>query len=206
MVKQVRNSIRERIKGMSDYIVQMKNINKSFSGVQVLKNVNFNLKAGEVMTLLGENGAGKSTMMKILSGLYTRDSGTLEIFGKEYGNLDVNRAEALGIAIIHQELNMCQHLTVAENIFLGKEEQQGIRLNNHAMRKRTKEILQSLRIDLNPDQVVGELSVSKQQMVEIAKALSVNAKILIMDEPTSALSSQEIEDLFRIIKDLRSQG
>ena len=191
---------------MSDYIVQMKNINKSFSGVQVLKNVNFNLKAGEVMTLLGENGAGKSTMMNILSGLYTRDSGTLEIFGKEYGNLDVNRAEALGIAIIHQELNMCQHLTVAENIFLGKEEQQGIRLNNHAMRKRTKEILQSLRIDLNPDQVVGELSVSKQQMVEIAKALSVNAKILIMDEPTSALSSQEIEDLFRIIKDLRSQG
>ncbi|KAF5070974.1 Galactose/methyl galactoside import ATP-binding protein MglA [anaerobic digester metagenome] len=191
---------------MNEYIVEMENINKSFSGVPVLKNVRFTLKAGEVMALLGENGAGKSTLMKILSGVYVRDSGTMKIFGEEQGDLDTKKAQELGVAIIHQELNMCRHLTVAENIFLGREVRKGVTLNNREMVKRTQEVLDSLKIDLSPNTVVGDLPVSKQQMVEIAKALSVHAKILIMDEPTSALSSKEIDELFRLVDQLRSEG
>ena len=191
---------------MGNYIVEMKNIQKSFGGVHALKNAQFNLKSGEVMALLGENGAGKSTLMKILSGVYTRDSGTLRIFGKEYGDLDTKSAQELGITIIHQELNMCHHLTVAENIFLGRETKNGIVLNNKEMVSRTREVLSTLNVDLDPNTIVGELSVSKQQMVEIAKALSLNAKILIMDEPTSALTSKEIDELFRIINKLREEG
>ena len=191
---------------MEEYIVELEHINKSFAGVKVLKDVKFNLKSGEVMALLGENGAGKSTMMKILSGVYTRDSGTLKVFGKEYGDLDTKKAHELGIAIIHQELNMCRHLTVAENIFLGRETQKGITLDNKEMAQKTKEVLDSLKIDLDPNEIVGNLSVSKQQMVEIAKALSIHAKILVMDEPTSALTAKEIDELFRIIDQLRSEG
>ena len=155
---------------------------------------------------MGENGAGKSTLMKILSGVYTRDSGSLEIFGKEYGDLTPKQAQEAGVAIIHQELNMCKHLSVAENMFLGREKTKGIVLANGDMEAEASRILNDLKIDIDPKQVVGELPVSKQQMVEIAKALSVNAKILIMDEPTSALTAKEIDDLFRIIKDLRSKG
>lgn len=191
---------------MNEYIVKMENINKSFSGVPVLKNVRFTLKSGEVMALLGENGAGKSTLMKILSGVYVRDSGTMKIFGKEQGDLDTKMAQELGVAIIHQELNMCRHLTVAENIFLGREVKKGVTLNDREMVRRTQGILDALKIDLNPNTVVGDLPVSKQQMVEIAKALSVHAKILIMDEPTSALSSKEIDELFRLVNQLRSEG
>ncbi len=154
----------------------------------------------------GENGAGKSTLMKILSGVYTRDSGSLEIFGKEYGDLTPKQAQEAGVAIIHQELNMCKHLSVAENMFLGREKTKGIVLANGDMEAEASRILNDLKIDIDPKQVVGELPVSKQQMVEIAKALSVNARILIMDEPTSALTAKEIDDLFRIIKDLRSKG
>ncbi len=191
---------------MEEYIVELEHINKSFAGVKVLKDVKFNLKSGEVMALLGENGAGKSTLMKILSGVYTRDSGTMKVFGKEYGDLDTKKAHELGIAIIHQELNMCRHLTVAENIFLGRETQKGITLDNKEMVEKTKEVLDSLKIDLDPNEIVGNLSVSKQQMVEIAKALSIHAKILVMDEPTSALTAKEIDELFRIINQLRSEG
>ena len=191
---------------MEEYIVELEHINKSFAGVKVLKDVKFNLKSGEVMALLGENGAGKSTLMKILSGVYTRDSGTLKVFGKEYGDLDTKKAHELGIAIIHQELNICRHLTVAENIFLGRETQKGITLDNKEMAQKTKEVLDSLKIDLDPNEIVGNLSVSKQQMVEIAKALSIHAKILVMDEPTSALTAKEIDELFRIIDQLRSEG
>ena len=191
---------------MEEYIVQVEHINKSFSGVQVLKDVAFNLKSGEVMALLGENGAGKSTLMKILSGVYTRDSGDMYLFGKPQGDLDTKKAQELGVAIIHQELNMCSHLTVAENIFLGREVKKGVRLDSREMNMKTCEILKSLKMDLDPDQTVGELSVSKQQMVEIAKALSIHARVLIMDEPTSALSSKEIDELFRIIKQLKDEG
>lgn len=158
---------------MNEVIVSMNNISKTFPGVKALDNVHFELRSGEVMALLGENGAGKSTIMKILSGVYTRDGGTMEIFGKSYDDLTPKQAQEAGVAIIHQE---------------------------------ARNILNELKIDIDPDQTVGDLPVSKQQMVEIAKALSIHAKILIMDEPTSALTAREIEDLFRIIKDLKAQG
>lgn len=191
---------------MNEVIVSMKNISKFFPGVKALDQVNFELRSGEVMALLGENGAGKSTLMKILSGVYTRDNGTMEIFGKEYGDLTPKQAQEVGVAIIHQELNMCRHLTVTENMFLAREIKGAISLNNAKMEAEAKRILDDLKIDIDPKQTVGELPVSKQQMVEIAKALSVNAKILIMDEPTSALTAKEIEDLFRIIKKLKDEG
>lgn len=191
---------------MNEVIVSMKKICKNFPGVKALDNANFELRSGEVMALLGENGAGKSTLMKILSGVYTRDAGELEIFGKQYGDLTPKQAEEIGVAIIHQELNLCRHLTVAENIFLGRELQGKFALDNARMEMEAKKILDDLKIAIDPRQMVGDLPVSKQQMVEIAKALSVNAKVLVMDEPTSALTSKEINDLFRIIKKLKSEG
>ena len=190
---------------MNEVIVSMNDISKNFPGVKALDKVHFELCSGEVMALLGENGAGKSTLMKILSGVYTRDGGTMEIFGKSYDDLTPKQAQEAGVAIIHQELNMCKHLSVAENMFLGREMVGKGILDNRKMRQEAKHILNELKIDIDPDQTVGDLPVSKQQMVEIAKALSIHAKILIMDAPTSALTAREIEDLFRIIKDLKAQ-
>lgn len=191
---------------MNEVIVSMENICKTFPGVKALDHVNFELRSGEVMALLGENGAGKSTLMKVLSGVYTRDDGSLKIFGKEYGDLTPKQAQEVGVAIIHQELNMCRHLSVAENMFLGREISGRFALNNTKMEQEAKRILDDLKTDIDPKETVGELPVSKQQMVEIAKALSINAKILIMDEPTSSLTAREIEDLFRIIRKLKSEG
>ena len=187
---------------MKEVIVSMKNIVKTFPGVKALDNVNFELRSGEVMALLGENGAGKSTLMKILSGVYTKDGGTMTIFGKEYDNLTPKQAQEVGVAIIHQELNMCRHLSVAENMFLGRERVGTVMLKNAEMEAEAAAIL----IDINPRQIVGELPVSRQQMVEIAKALSIHAKVLIMDEPTSALTAKEIDELFRIIRKLKEDG
>lgn len=188
-------------------IVCMAGIGKSFPGVRALNDVEFELYEGEVLALLGENGAGKSTLMKVLSGIYERDEGELSVFGKAAGHdWNTEKAQAAGIAIIHQELNMCKHLSVAENIFLGRELTKYGNLDDKAMEEEAYKILKELNIELDPTTVVGNLSVSKQQMVEIAKALSKNAKILIMDEPTSALSSKEIDELFRIIKKLRQEG
>ncbi|MHC6203714.1 sugar ABC transporter ATP-binding protein [Breznakiellaceae bacterium SP9] len=191
---------------MGDYIVELENINKAFSGVPALKDVHFNLKAGEVHALLGENGAGKSTLVKIMSGVYTKDSGTVKVFGQTIDTLNPKLAAERGIAIIHQELNLCSHLTVAENIFLGKELTKHGLLDKRSANERARELLQSLNIDLNPEMPVGDLQVSKQQMVEIAKALSQNARVLIMDEPTSALTAAEIEELFKIIQSLKAKG
>ena len=191
---------------MDKYILQMKGITKTFPGVKALDNVIVEILSGEIHGLIGENGAGKSTLMKILSGVYTRDEGTMEIFGKSYDDLTPKQAQEAGVAIIHQELNMCRHLTVTENMFLGREVKGGLSLNNAKMRKEAKRVLDDLRIDISPDQIVGDLPVSKQQMVEIAKALSINARILIMDEPTSSLTAKEIDDLFRIIRKLRDEG
>ncbi|MCR4891230.1 MAG: sugar ABC transporter ATP-binding protein [Lachnospiraceae bacterium] len=191
---------------MDELIVSMEHICKQFPGVKALDDVRFELRKGEVMALLGENGAGKSTLMKILSGVYTRDSGDLTIMGKSYGDLDPKSARAAGVAIIHQELNMCRHLSVAENMFLGREIKGSITLNNKEMKKIAREYLDELGVDISTDQIVGDLPVSKQQMIEIAKALSVNAKILIMDEPTSALTARECEELFRIIRQLKDRG
>ena len=191
---------------MGEKIVSLLGICKSFPGVKALDNVSFELRAGEVMALLGENGAGKSTLVKILSGVYTRDAGEMEIFGRMYGDLSPKQAQDAGIAIIHQELNMCGHLSVAENIFLGREKTRNGILSNAEMEAEAAKLLDELKIDIAPDQVVRELTISKQQMVEIAKALSINAKILIMDEPTSSLTSKEIDDLFRIIRALKAEG
>lgn len=191
---------------MEEYIVDLDGITKTFPGVVALDNVKFDLKAGEVLALLGENGAGKSTLMKILSGVYTRDRGTMKVFGQEVQDITPKKAQEMGIAIIHQELNMCSHLTVAENIFLGREKTKSGVLSERKMMKEAGAILQKLNIDISPNAIVSDLAVSKQQMVEIAKALSTNAKVLIMDEPTSALTSKEIDDLFRIIRQLKSEG
>jgi len=191
---------------MLEYIVEIEHVYKSFPGVKALDDVSFHLKSGEVLALLGENGAGKSTLMKVLSGIYTRDSGDITIFGEKIGVLTPKKAQELGVAIIHQELNMCAHLSIAENIFLGREKSHSGLLSNKEMNKQAKAILDRLNIDLDPETIVGDLTVSKQQMVEIAKALSTNAKILIMDEPTSALTSKEIDDLFGIIRKLRDEG
>jgi len=191
---------------MQDYIVEMDHIEKTFPGVKALDDVSFRLRSGEVMALLGENGAGKSTLVKILSGVYTRDSGSMKIFGKEQGDLSPKHAQEIGVAIIHQELNMCKHLTVAQNIFLGREQTHTRVLSNREMNKQADDILKKLNVDIDPNDIVGDLQVSKQQMVEIAKALSANARILIMDEPTSALSSEEIDDLFAVIRNLKKAG
>ncbi|HKM06439.1 MAG TPA: sugar ABC transporter ATP-binding protein [Sphaerochaeta sp.] len=189
------------------YSVEMHNISKTFPGVRALDDVSFNLRPGEVMALLGENGAGKSTLMKILSGVYTRDSGEITIFGNAVeGDLNPRKSQALGVSMIHQELNMCGHLTVAQNIFLGRELSKGSLLNEREMNQQAKEVLDSLQIDIKPEMVVGSLAVSKQQMVEIAKALQAKSRILIMDEPTSALTSVEITQLFTLIRKLRDTG
>ena len=192
----------------NDCIVQMQGVSKSFPGVKALDKVDFQLKKGEVMALLGENGAGKSTLMKILSGVYQRDEGAVSVFGKDIDvNLTPRKAQDLGITIIHQELNMCQHLTVAENIFLGREllTRDG-RLDDKGMNQAAERVLQRLRIDIRATDVVGSLQLSKRQMVEIARALSTDARVLIMDEPTSALTAREIQDLFQIIRQLRDEG
>ncbi|MCI8525625.1 MAG: sugar ABC transporter ATP-binding protein [Oscillospiraceae bacterium] len=184
----------------------MNHITKTFPGVKALDDVSFNLKSGEVLALLGENGAGKSTLMKVLSGVYSRDGGELSVFGEHVERMTPKRAKELGIAIIHQELNLCAHLTVAENIFLGQEIAKGGVVQRKQMNQRARELLGRLSLDIEPETLVGSLSVSKQQMIEIAKALLSNARVLIMDEPTSALTAKEINELFRIIKQLRSEG
>ncbi len=191
---------------MGEYIAELNHINKSFPGVKALDDVSFNLRSGEVLALLGENGAGKSTLVKILSGVYTKDDGEIKIFNQVIEDLTPKKAQELGVAIIHQELNMCAHLSVAENIFLAREKTHSGILSNKEMNREAKKILARLNIDIDPTTIVGDLAVSKQQMVEIAKALSTNAKILIMDEPTSALTSNEIDDLFIIIRKLKAEG
>jgi len=191
---------------MHEVVVSMKNIVKSFYGVNVLENVQLELRSGEVTALLGENGAGKSTLMKILCGAYTRDSGTVEIFGQQYGDITPTLARQLGIAVIHQELNLCKDLTVAENIFLGQERGNPLFNDDSYMNRRTREILSEMNMDILPTDVVGDLPVSKQQMVEVARVLSNECKILIMDEPTSALTEREIKEMFALIHRLKEKG
>jgi len=189
-------------------LLTMEGINKSFSGVKVLEDVRLSLRQGEVHALMGENGAGKSTLMKILSGIYSKDAGTIQINGIESTASSPKTAQALGVAIIHQELNMIPDLSVLENMFLGREFKWGRTgfINWSRMRSEAKNYLQQLGMDLNPDSLVGELSVGQQQMVEIAKALSMQAKILVLDEPTAALTKREIEKLFQLIATLKTQG
>ena len=191
---------------VADYLLELNGISKIFPGVKALDKVSFSLKAGEVHALLGENGAGKSTLMKIISGIYNRDEGKYLIDGVNIGDLTPKKAQDLGIAIIHQELNMCQHLTVAENMFLGREKSKFGYIQQKEMNRAAKKILDKLKIEIEPDTVLRKLPMSKQQMVEIAKALSTNARIIIMDEPTSALTGREISELFEIIRHLKKNG
>lgn len=189
-------------------LVDMQNIGKSFSGVKVLDNVQFQLHSGEVHALMGENGAGKSTLMKILGGIYRKDEGKLWIKGKETHFSSPNDSMAHGIAFIHQELNLIPYLTVTENMFLGREltvGRSGI-IRWKEMKAKTKQALQKFGLDIHPDTMTGSLSIGQQQMIEIAKALSINAKILIMDEPTASLTNREIETLFKVINDLKQFG
>ena len=192
---------------MSETILKMQGIQKYFPGVHALDDAQLEVRSGEVMALIGENGAGKSTLMKILTGIYPKDGGTVELFGEEVSINGPRDAQAKGISIVHQELNLMQDLTVAENIFIGRETSKGLFLNKAEQNRKTEELLQSLHLDISPKTVVRRLTVAKQQMVEIAKALSYNnTKILIMDEPSTALTESEIEDLFTFIRRLKETG
>ena len=193
---------------MARNLVTLTDISKEFPGVQALSKARFDLNAGEVHALVGENGAGKSTLMKVLCGIYRRDEGQVLIRGQEEEIPDIRASQALGIVMIHQELNLMNHLTVAQNIFIGREERGKIPLilDDASLNRKAGEILRRLNIDINPAMPLGRLSVAKQQMVEIAKALSYQSEILIMDEPTASLTESEIEDLFRVIRLLRSEG
>lgn len=187
--------------------IEMKGIDKSFGTNQVLKNAGFLLRDGEVHALMGENGAGKSTLMKILTGVYTRDAGTVIVDGKEVEYHNPQEAEKAGIVFIYQELNVMFDLTVEENLFMGKEITKGFGIcDKKAMRKKAKEVLDMMGVDINPAAVMSELSVGQQQMIEICKALMVDAKVIIMDEPTAALTQSETDALFKVIHSLRKKG
>ncbi|ENA50796.1 heme ABC exporter, ATP-binding protein CcmA [Escherichia coli 2729250] len=193
---------------MSETFLQMKHITKRFPGVLALNDVQFTLRRGEVHALLGENGAGKSTLMKILSGVYQPDEGEIIFEDKPVSFSDPLSAQNVGITIIHQEFNLFPELTVEENIFIGRGfcKKNRWRLDEKQQRQATIEILQKLNLAIKPDTLVADLTVAQQQMVEIAKAISVNARILIMDEPTAALTETEIESLFRVTRLLKEQG
>jgi ribose transport system ATP-binding protein len=190
-----------------EVILEVENVSKSFPGVKALDNVSFNLRKGEVHALVGENGAGKSTLMKILSGVYQADEGTIRYKGQEVTFHDVTQARKAGIGIIYQELNLIPHLSVAANIFIGREplNQLGM-LDEKKMNVDAVAVLGRLNIRLDPTTNLNRLPISKQQMVEIAKALSLNSEVLIMDEPTSALTESEIDELFAVIHTLRNRG
>ncbi len=191
---------------MGDFLAQLVDISKSFPGVKALDHVNFDLRPGEVHALVGENGSGKSTLVKILSGVYTKDEGKILINGEETVFPNPRAAQDKGICIIHQELNLCRHLTIAENIYLGREPQKFLFLDQKKQIEDARAILKRLDVDLDPTTRVSDLTVSKQQMVEIGKAISTDARIIIMDEPTSALTVKEIDELFTIINVLKREG
>lgn len=184
-----------------------KNITKKFSGVTALDNICLELYPGKVNAIIGENGAGKSTLMKIFSGVHTQYSGEIILNGKAVHFSSTKEAETAGIAIIHQELNLVPYLTITENIFLGSElvNAWGV-LDKKKMQEKTKQLLKRLNLDISPDTKISSLKVGQQQLIEIAKALHVDAAIIIMDEPTSAISDKEVENLFSIIAELKTQG
>lgn len=185
----------------------MTDIDKHFSGVHALKNVSFELKAGEVHALMGENGAGKSTLMKVLCGIHSRDGGTIELFGEKVNFSNTRESQAAGIGIIHQELNMMNHLTVAQNIYIGREPMKnGIYIDDKKMEEDAAALFKRIGIKIDPSVTLGTLTVGKQQMVEIAKAISHDSKLLILDEPTAALTQTEVEELFAIMRDLKAKG
>ena len=189
-------------------LVCIRNLSKSFPGVRALDKCQFELLPGEVHALMGENGAGKSTLMKVLSGVYQKDEGEILVDGQPVDIPDPRAAQALGIGIVHQELNLMNHLSAAQNIFIGREPKGrlGLFIDERELNRKAAEIFARMHLKLDPRTPVGELTVAKQQMVEIAKALSFDSRVLIMDEPTAALNNVEIEDLFRIIRQLQTHG
>lgn len=187
--------------------IEMRGIDKSFGSNQVLKQAGFTLESGEVHALMGENGAGKSTLMKILTGVYTKDAGTVLVDGKEVNYKNPQEAEKAGIVFIYQELNVMFDLTVEENLFMGKEIHGKFGIcDKKAMQKKAQEALNILGVNISPKTVMAELSVGQQQMVEICKALMADAKVIIMDEPTAALTQSETAALFKVIESLRKKG
>jgi ribose transport system ATP-binding protein len=192
----------------SAQLLSVSGVSKEFPGVKALNNVHFDLNEGEVHAIVGENGAGKSTLMKILSGIYKKDSGEITYKGNSVNIPNPFEAQHLGISIIHQELNLMPHLTVAENIFIGREDRfpGGIFLDNKKLVEAAVALLAELGLALNPNDVVGELTIAKQQMVEIAKAVSYRGSVIIMDEPTSSLTPAETDALFSIIRGLKAAG
>jgi ribose transport system ATP-binding protein len=193
---------------MTEPLVSMEGIEKSFPGVRALDQCRFELCAGEVHALVGENGAGKSTLMKVLAGVYRSDAGTIRLGGRAVAITSPRAAQGLGISIIHQELNLMPHLTVAQNIFIGREPRRRLRfvIDERALNEQAQALLDRLRIRIDPRTRVSDLTVARQQMVEIARALSLDARILIMDEPTAALTDAEVTELFRITRELRDKG
>ena len=189
----------------NEVILTMEGIDKSFPGVHALDHVNLEVRKGEVHALMGENGAGKSTLMKVLTGIYTKDSGTITYEGKEVEFHGPKEAQEAGIVIVHQELNMMNHLTVAQNIFIGREFMKGTIIDDAKMNAESRKLFDQLGINIDPTEKMGNLTVGKQQMCEIAKAISHKAKVIIFDEPSAALTEAEIEELFKIIRDLRDQ-
>ena len=188
-------------------LLQLKGIDKAFPGVKALSGAALNVYPGRVMALVGENGAGKSTMMKVLTGIYTRDAGTLLWLGKETTFTGPKSSQEAGIGIIHQELNLIPQLTIAENIFLGREFVNRFgKIDWKTMYAEADKLLAKLNLRFKSDKLVGDLSIGDQQMVEIAKVLSFESKVIIMDEPTDALTDTETESLFRVIRELKLQG
>ena len=191
---------------MTEPLLRVTKVSKGFPGVQALEDVDFEVAPGEIHALLGENGAGKSTLLKILSGAQRPDSGTVTFAGKPLALSHPHDAQLLGIVTIYQEFTLAPNMTIAENVLIGREPGSGYFVNWKKMAAETRVITQRLGLDLNPMSLVRDLSVAEQQMVEIARALSMRSSLIIMDEPTSALSSTEVDKLFRIVRDLKAQG
>jgi simple sugar transport system ATP-binding protein len=187
-------------------LLTMRNISKDFPGVKALAEVEFTLRAGEIHALLGENGAGKSTLIKVLTGVERLDGGQIELNGEEILAKTPKQAQALGISTVYQEVNLCANLSVAENIFIGREPKRNGLIDWKTIHTRTKELLKKLNIEIDVSRTLGEYSVAVQQMVAIARAIDVDAKILILDEPTSSLDATECKKLFGVMKQLRGEG
>ena len=192
---------------MSEILLRMDNISKRFPGVQALQGVKLELHAGEMLGLMGENGAGKSTLMNVLGGVIRPDTGEIYIGGEKVTINGVQDAQAKGIAFIHQELALEPHLTVAENIFLGREIKNSLGMvDRRKMNEEAKKYLEIVGLNIRPQTKVINLTTGKQQMIEIAKAFSLNARILVMDEPTSSLSEAEVHVLYKTVRDLKKRG
>ncbi len=191
---------------MGEIILKMQGIQKHFSGVHALKGVDFELKAGEVHALMGENGAGKSTLIKVLCGIHKNDGGTIEYLGQEVSYDNIGQSQDAGISVIHQELNMMNDLTVAQNMFIGREFMKGSFINDKAMEEEASRQFEKMGVKIDPAMKLGDLTVGKQQMVEITKAISRDCKLLVLDEPTAALTLPEVEELFKIMRELKEKG